>query len=245
MSDPLTPELLPFRDDALLVRFARVASPQASGAVQSFTAALADVLPKGVVETAPALASVLIRFETDTGVAKAIHTAVQLLLQSRDWAAAPSPKASRTWHIPACFAGEYAPQLAEVADLAGLTPEKAVNEVLETDIRVLAIGFAPGQPYLGLLPERWGFPRQEALTPKVPAGALVAAVRQLVLFANESPTGWRQIGQTAFRPFQPEEEVSFPLRAGDAVRFHAVSPSEFDALRLGGPMGGARVERAS
>jgi allophanate hydrolase subunit 1 len=69
-------------------------------------------------------------------------------------------------------------------------------------VRVLAVGFAPGQPYLGPLGEEWNLPRLKALQ-QVPAGALVQAISQFVLFTGPAPTGWRHVGQTAFRCFRP------------------------------------------
>ena len=78
-----------------------------------------------------------------------------------------------------------------------------VEEGLIPEVEVLALGFAPGQPYLGELPGHWALPRRQTLNPQVPQGALVTAVRQFVLFANPSPTGWRQVGRTGFACFRP------------------------------------------
>ena len=64
-------------------------------------------------------------------------------------------------------------------------------------------------------------PRTSTLTAEVPAGALVTAVRQLVLFANPSPTGWRQIGMSAFKPFAPETDTPFYCVQGMRCNFHA------------------------
>jgi allophanate hydrolase subunit 1 len=82
------------------------------------------------------------------------------------------------------------------------------------------------------------------LTPKVPAGALVLAVRQLVLFTNPSVTGWRQVAYTAFRPFKFDRADPFALRLGDGLRFHAVSHDDMHALDAGNTdgLGGARCE---
>ena len=93
------------------------------------------------------------------------------------------------------------------------------------------IGFAPGQPYLGELPEAWDIPRQTALTDRVPIGALTVAIRQLVLFSVSTPTGWRHIGQTAFRPFRPDAETPFVLRPGDEVIFEATDRECYERLR--------------
>ncbi|MCB2131969.1 MAG: carboxyltransferase domain-containing protein, partial [Rhodobacteraceae bacterium] len=108
----------------------------------------------------------------------------------------------------------------------------------------LTIGFAPGQPYLGELSPRWDIPRQVALTRRVPEGALVVAIRQLILFSAATPTGWRHIGQTAFRAFRPESADPFPLRPGDELLFPAIEPGELAAIRAADTHGdgGASVE---
>ena len=94
----------------------------------------------------------------------------------------------------------------------------------------MTIGFAPGQPYLGRLPPHWDIPRLSELTPNVPEGALVTAVRQYCLFSKAMPTGWRHVGQTAFRAFRPEEANPFPMNTGDEVAFTQVSEDELDRI---------------
>ncbi len=103
------------------------------------------------------------------------------------------------------------------------------------------IGFAPGQPYLGELPQAWDIPRQTDLTPRVPEGAVTVAIRQIVLFAVSSPTGWWHLGQTTLQLFRPEAEMPFLLRPGDEVQFDSVDAERF--ARLGDdPQGGAVSE---
>ena len=104
-----------------------------------------------------------------------------------------------------------------------------MRQLSEARLRVTTIGFAPGQPYLGTLPEAWDIPRSAELA-QVPAAALVVAVRQLVLFANASPTGWRHVGQTGLRLFRPESGTPFVLRPGDEVTFAAVTEADFSRI---------------
>ncbi len=237
-------EILPLGQDGVLVRFARRLDSSALGAAQNFRALLAARDLPELIEIAPSLASVLLRFDpSKTARARIEVIAREALVElAANDGAPPVPK--RRWHLPMAFGGEAGPQLSEAAALAGLSEEAAVRQVTESDLRVLAVGFAPGQPYIGLLSDNWNMPRLSQLTPKVPAGALVVAVRQLVLFCNDSTTGWRQIGQTGFRPYWPEGQTPFRLEVGDAIRIEPVSSAEFAALapeRTDG-LGGARLE---
>ena len=131
-----------------------------------------------------------------------------------------------------------------MAEAAGLSQEAARKALLEARLRVLAIGFTPGLPYMGLMPPEWDVPRLKELSPNIPRCALVAAVRQLIVFTNPTPTGWRHIGQTAFHGFDIARDPATPLMAGDEVRLEAMTPADLDALEKDNPgnLGGARCE---
>ncbi|WP_299815197.1 carboxyltransferase domain-containing protein [uncultured Jannaschia sp.] len=219
------PRIEPLGEAALLVRFAPALDDDANRACVAFRAALeADPVP-GVAETASSLGSVLVRVEGDPVT---VASELRGRLAAEDWARVPPPP-RRVWAIPCSYGGADGPQLAEAAGLAGMSIEAAVEALSSARIRVLALGFAPGMPYLGILPEAWDLPRQTGLTPKVPEGALVVAVRQLVLFGTAAPTGWRQVGRTAFGCFRPERTRPIALAPGDEVTFPVVAPDELRA----------------
>lgn len=238
------PQLLAMGIGGMLVSFGESMADDANRAALAFRAALGAASWPGVEETAASLASVYLRFDPSVVGHDDLRGRLATLIASRDWYGADLPVGRRRWTVPAVFGGALAPQLDEAAALAGLSPESAVDQLCARPVRVLAIGFAPGQPYLGTLPEAWDIPRQAALTANVPVGALVVAIRQLVLFSAATPTGWRHVGQTAFRAFRPEAAVPFALSAGDEIRFRAVGEGELAAIRAADRSGdgGARVE---
>lgn len=240
---PDSPSIEPLGADGLLVRFATRLDDAANRAVLALAADLESDPPPGVIETASALSSVYLRFDPAVTARDALARALQGRIGSRDWSA-PTRAARRNWHIPTAFGGDHGPQLAETAAHLGLTEEQAVADLTAHPVRVLAIGFAPGQPYLGMLPERWDIPRLGRITPSVPASALVVAVRQLIVFSADTPTGWRHIGQTAFKPFRAGSDAPFPLRPGDVLHFAPVSHDEFARIRAADTdgAGGARLE---
>lgn len=239
---PKSPEILPLGQDGVLVRFSRTPSSAAAAAVQAFAASLRERMPTGAVEAVPSLTSVLVRFDPGATPRAALAENLATRIASRDWLAAPLPPPARLWRVPAAFGGTVGPQLEEFAALTGQSPGQLVDEATKADVRVLAIGFTAGLPYLGLLPAHWDVPRQPALTPKVPAGAIAAAVRQLVIFPADSATGWRQIGRTGFRPFLQSRSEPFLLRPGDALRLERVSETELAALEDADGIGGSRCE---
>ena len=138
--------------------------------------------------------------------------------------------------MPVCFEGAYAPQLEDVAALVGVAGSEAIDALCAAPLRVLTLGFAPGQPYLGLLPNAWDIPRQAGLTPKVSPGAVVVAARQLVIFAVPAQTGWRQVGQAAFRPFLPQAASPVALSPGMRLQLVPVGAKEFAELDPEAPL---------
>ncbi|MGB7318002.1 MAG: carboxyltransferase domain-containing protein [Planktotalea sp.] len=224
--------------DGVLVRFGDRVSEDINAAALRFHQHIGGTQIDGVLESAPSLTAVYLRLDIEGDLPRTLRD-IEAQVQAQDWFA-PTQMGGRLWTIPCCFDG---PQLAETAELVGLCEADAVKELTQTQVRVLTIGFAPGQPYLGNLPERWNFPRLSSITPNVPARALVAAVSQLVIFANDTPTGWRHIGTTEFYDFQKDRAEPFAFKAGDLVQFAQVGRAEIDALAdTADGLGGARCE---
>lgn len=222
----LTPYIRNAGISGLLVTFANQLSDEANRAALAFRDTVEFQNIEGITETSNSLVSTLVLFDPARLTRETLSAKLNTLLESQDWFSETTLISSRLWRVKACFEAEHAPHLPEVADLTGLSVESAINEVLATRARVMTIGFAPGQPYLGTLPPNWDFPRLSAITPQVPAGSLVVALRQLIIFTNDSPTGWRQIGQTAFRNFDSQSDTPFKLRTGDEIEFVRVNSDE-------------------
>jgi len=217
--------------DGLLVSFGDTMAEPSNRAAQAFRGAVDSRNWDGVVETSASLASTYIRFDPLCLPHADINDRVATLLLQQDWYHAPLPAGRSLWQVPTVYGGDLAPQLDEAAAAAGLSTSEAIKRLSETRVRVLTIGFAPGQPYLGPLGPEFNIPRLKDLTPMVPEGALVLAISQFVLFSGPTPTGWRHVGQTAFRCFRPDAELSFALRPGDEMQFLPVSREELEDIR--------------
>lgn len=236
------PSIAPLGVDGFLVTFGAQLSEPANRAALAYRAALERADVAGIIETTTSLTSVYLRFDLRACDHAAMRQALDGLLASRDWYDAPLPDGRRRWRVPAVFGTDLAPQFAEAAALAGLSPAQAITALCAAPLRVQTIGFAPGQPYLGELPPAWNIPRQSDLTPQVPPGALAVAIRQMVLFSVGTPTGWRHVGQTALRLFRPDAPDPFLLRPGDEVQLTAISRDAFETLRATDVQGGATAE---
>ena len=227
--------------DGMLVSFGERLSEPANRAALAFRAALERESWEGVAEISSSLVSAYLRFDPLALKHATLEARLRALITSRDWMQAELPQGRRLHRIPTVYGGVMAPQLAEAAQVAGMTEAEAVESLSSARVRVTALGFAPGQPYLGELPEVWNVPRQQALTPRVPQGALVLAIRQFVIFSVNAPTGWRHVGQTAAPLFRLGAERPFLLAPGDEVEFPQVSEEVFDRMQ-DDPDGGASWE---
>jgi KipI family sensor histidine kinase inhibitor len=239
---PAYPQIRTVGTDGLLVSFAEGLSEPANRAALAFRAAVEAADLPGLLETSASLVSAYLRFDLGVSDHAAMVRALEALLAAQDWTSAPLPGGRKLWRIPTVYGTDLAPQLDEAAAAAGLTAEAAIASISNARVRVQTIGFAPGMPYLGELPPEWAIPRQTELTGKVPAGGLCVAIRQLVLFPVDTPTGWRHIGQTAFSLFRPDDAEPFALRPGDEAQFIPATAAELATMRGSGPDGGATYE---
>lgn len=225
----------------MVVRFGDHLNAAGNRACLAFAAAVKRSEINGVLEVSSALQSVLLHYDPLRLTPQKLHGVLAALLNEQDWYAAALPNGRTLWEVPAAFGGVYGPQFAQACALAGVDEATAVAEICGAALRVQAIGFAPSQPYLGELPPHWNIPRQAELTPQVPKGALVVAIRQIVLFSVPSPTGWLHIGQTGVGLFEPDRDPAFMLRAGDEIVLRPVAAADFEAVCSRDPLGGARA----
>ncbi|MEM9319693.1 MAG: carboxyltransferase domain-containing protein [Pseudomonadota bacterium] len=228
----------------VLVRFSDRLSEPANRAALAFRAAAEAEAWPGVAETSTALASAFLRIDVQVADPRDVAERAAALVRARDWLSEPLPTGRKLWRIPCAWGGQLAPDLADAAAHAGLDETAAIEMLSAARVRVLTLGFAPGQPYLGELDAIWDLSRRTELAPRVPAGALLLAIRQLVLFTAPGPTGWRHVGQSAFKTFRPDDPAqAAPLRPGDELCFPAVREDDMAALlQSGDPDGGATAE---
>ena len=227
----------------ILITFASAMSEPANRAAIAFRAAVDEQDWEEVRETASSLVSTFLECDLSAVRPEVLIERLEALLQTCDWTAAALPIGRSLWHVPTVYGSDLGPQLEEAAEAAGVSADTAIQQLSTARIRVLTLGFAPGQPYMGELPENWNIPRQQGLTKSVPAGALVVAIRQLIIFTNAAPTGWRHVGQTAFSLFRPDSDVPFPLSPGDELTFPAITRAEFDQIKARDTSGNGGAQR--
>jgi len=126
---------------------------------------------------------------------------------------------SRAIEIPVVYGTAAGPDLGEVARHAGLTEKQVVELHSSADYVVWFLGFQPGFPYLGGLPEQLATPRRAEPRLQVPAGSVGIGGSQTGIYPLATPGGWQLIGHTSLPRFDPARDEPVLLRPGDTVRF--------------------------
>ena len=137
--------------------------------------------------------------------------------------------------IPTVYGGEYGPDLDFVARHTGLSQDEVIRLHIAPLYHVYMLGFTAGFAYLGGLSDRLSVPRLPTPRLKVPAGSVGIAGTQTGVYAQESPGGWRIIGRTHLRLFDPSLRVPTPIFPGDKVRFVRIEAHEYQKGARGSP----------
>lgn len=195
-------------------------------AIAALHAELTRTAPHGFVESVPGLTSLTVLFDPDSTSAEALLKEVECCREiTRDKAVRV-----RDWHIPVCYEGEYAPDLAAVAAACGMTTEDVVAAHTSRSYVVYLLGFSPGFPYLGDVDKRIALPRRTEPRPRVPAGSVAIATRYTAVYPQPTAGGWHIIGRTPETFFAPHREPPALLSPGDTVHFYSIDCDGFEDL---------------
>jgi inhibitor of KinA len=220
--------LAPLGDQAVLVYL-----PDEPAAVR-FAAAVRAADPPWLEDVVPAYASVGVFFDADRVTFREVEGWVKALDSADSGSRLTIPdSALSTQHsarvqIPVCY--DFQLDLARVAGHTGLSPERVIELHTSAEYTVYAVGFVPGFPYLGYLPDALcGVPRLATPRVRVEAGSVGLTGRQTGLYPLARPGGWNILGRTPLVVVDVADGF-FPLRVGDRVRFTRIDAAEFRRL---------------
>ncbi len=214
--------LTPLGDQAVIAYL-----PSESQAIR-FAGAIRAAAPIWLQDVVPAYASVGIFFDADSIAIGDVIKWLNELVSSKIAASEETQNAvihSRTFWIPVCY--EMQLDMARVRERTGLSSDDVIRLHTSTDFTVYAIGFVPGFPYLGYLPqELCGIDRLPSPRLQVEAGSVGLTGRQTGIYPLPRPGGWNLIGRTP-RVIVDVVEGFFPLRVGDRVHFERIDEAEY------------------
>ena len=207
--------IAPAGEAAVLVTLAETIDERVLGEVLALEAALTRRAPPGLRRPVPAYASLLCPFDPVV-----LHPArLEQVIREIEPTVDPQPPSGRHVAVPVRYDG---PDLARVAEHAGLSVVRVIEAHAAPEYLVYAIGFAPGFAYCGELVAALATPRLPAPRGSVPAGSVGIAGRQTGIYAVESPGGWNLVGRTGLRLFDPAGDPPARLQPGDRLRFQPV-----------------------
>ncbi len=224
----MPPAIRHLGDRGLLVELGTGIDPAVNRRVQRLNQILRRENLTGVVDTVPAYASLLVIYDPLQAAPEALKRQIAGLCEF-DNTTPPETRAVR--EIPVVYGGEHGPDLEAVAAYHGLSREDVIRLHSGTVYRVYMIGFTPGYPYMGELPEALETPRRETPRTHIPKGSVAIAQRQTGIYPAVSPGGWQIIGRTPVELFDPRQENASLLVMGDRVRFKIVTAEEADRWR--------------
>ena len=214
-------------DRGLLVEYGGSIDPTIHQKVRAMSLGLEREMPEGVVEIIPTYRSLLIVYDPEKTRPPTLKNVLERTEQRLDDIRIPPPKVV---DIPVCYGGEFGPDIEYVAETHDLSVEDVIRIHSEPEYRIYMIGFTPGFPFLGGLPEKLHTPRLKTPRTKVPRGSVGIANNQTGVYPIASPGGWQLIGRTPLKLFAPERKNPILYQAGDLLCFKPISLSEYRRL---------------
>ncbi|MET0749212.1 MAG: 5-oxoprolinase subunit PxpB, partial [Rhizobium sp.] len=238
--DKTFPRILACGDSALSVELADSIDEAVSERVIALARNLGDAPVDGIDEVVPTYRSLMVVYDPTVVRGRRLAATLQQRLDTLSIGNGQS----RRFDVPVVYGGAVGVDLQELAGMKGLTPSQLIELHASIEYRVYMIGFAPGFAYLGGLPEILHTPRLATPRQRIEAGAIGIGGKQASINSVAGPSGWRFIGQTPLRLFDPARPQPFLLGAGDRLRFRPVSEDEAVALDRGQAFGPAVGEGA-
>ncbi|HEY3366290.1 MAG TPA: 5-oxoprolinase subunit PxpB [Symbiobacteriaceae bacterium] len=214
------PRCLPCGDRALLVEFGDQVDLAINRQVNQFATAVRALALPGVIQVIPTYCSAMVEYDPERWPSDSLDQRLAGLLG----VGGAEEDSGRLIEIPTWYAG---PDLQDVAAHTGLPVAEVIGRHSGGLYTVYAVGFSPGFAYMGGLAPALATPRIATPRIRVPAGSVAIGGQQTGVYPAESPGGWRLLGLTSVKLFDPGRPEPALLRAGDRVRFVAISEAEY------------------
>jgi KipI family sensor histidine kinase inhibitor len=221
-------KIVPASDSSLLVVFGNAISPALHQRVMSLFHAFQSWHDPRIRNLHPGYASLHIDFDPLRLTHDELSSIVQQLAVGSD---SVVDTRANVVTIPVCYDIEFAPDLLDVAQHAGLSLAEVVRQHSSPTYLVYFLGFSPGFVYLGGLPEVLHMPRLSTPRPAIAGGSVGIADSQTGIYPVDSPGGWRLIGRTPMRMFDPEATPPTRLQPGDRMKFSPIDRATFEDVQ--------------
>jgi inhibitor of KinA len=220
-------KVIPASDSSLLIVFGSTISPELHARVIGLFHALRMLQDPRILNLHPGYASLLIDFDP----LQITYPELAAVAEKSAIEAGPETESQRNVvSVPVCYDTEFGPDLVDLANYARLSPEEVVRLHTSATYLVYFLGFSPGFAYMGGLSEKLHMPRLATPRTRVVAGTVGIAGSQTGVYPVDSAGGWRLIGRTPWRMFDPNADPPTRLQPGDEVQFSSVDRATFNAM---------------
>ena len=218
-------------DRGLLMVFGDVIDPVVNARIRAMANRLESECLQGVEEIIPTYCALILIYEPLETTPDVLIPILSFLNSDLETIDLPDPDIVE---LPVCYHESLGPDLAHVAEINGLTSQEVIEIHTKPLYPIYMIGFTPGFPYLGGLPEAIHTPRLKSPRTRVAAGSVGIANNQTGIYPIDSPGGWQLIGRCPVKLFDPERENPILLKAGDRLKFIPVSLERFHEISEAG-----------
>lgn len=217
----------PAGDCAISVCFGDEISEAVNARVTGLENALKATPIPGIYETVPTYRSLLVYYDPRV---RSYGSMVGKLRGAIRGIGTDAAAAGRIFEIPVLYGGAYGEDLADVAAHTGLSEEDVIARHSGRDYLIYMLGFLPGFAYLGGMDPALATPRLATPRQAIPAGSVGIGGEQTGIYPLKSPGGWRLIGTTPVKPYDPSRQEPILYSAGDRIRFRPIGKDEFDDI---------------
>lgn len=210
-------------DRAVLVELGDDISPQINQKVRELYIGTKGRRIKGIKDLVPSYRSLMVVYDPLIISLDSLESQMNAIWDALDDARLPDP---RTVEIPVVYGDKYGPDLEWIADYHKMTPQDVIRLHTRPTYQVYMIGFMPGYPYMGEVPDELVTPRRKTPRTHVPRGSVGIAQKQTGIYPVASPGGWQIIGRTPVRLFDPQGKPPSFLEMGDRVKFFVITEQE-------------------
>jgi inhibitor of KinA len=218
-----TPHFRPMGDRALLVELGDAIHPEVNKKVRELFLALEERKVPGIKDLVPSYRSLMVVYDPLELPLVKLQNTVGDLWKRTDASRLPRPKMVE---VPVLYGGNHGPDLEWVASYHHLSLEEVISYHTQPTYQVYMIGFTPGYPYLGEVPEAIATPRRQTPRTVVPQGSVAIAQRQTGIYPVQSPGGWHILGWTPLKLFAADKWPPSLLEMGDLVKFISIQEEE-------------------
>ena len=215
-------------DSALVIEFGNEISVDINKKIRKMMDDIKKENIDGIVELVPTYCSLLINYDV---LKIDYNTLVEKLktFLNNNLETAEGEEVTLV-EIPTLYNDEVGPDLSYVAEHNKLSQEEVIKIHTGTDYLVYMLGFMPGFTYLGGMSEKIATPRLESPRLQIYPGSVGIAGKQTGMYPSMSPGGWRIIGRTPLKLYNPDSDTPVYISSGDYVRYVSISEEEYNDI---------------